>query len=118
MTKSEKEMLLTGARKEHQSQIDQIDKKLKALQGMRDINIKDLFLAYEMREGFEVVKESGPYKYHILDWFDVRTGLVLKVTTPKDLYMSEDDLRSFNIYLKMTEGSDVQAIFINGEQQL
>lgn len=124
MTKSEKEEFWKEARKVHQYQIGQIDEKLKALQGMREIGIKDLFTEYESREVFEVVKESGPYQYFLggdgrsTPWDETRTGLVLKVTTPKDLYLSTDDLRSFKIYLKMTEGSDVQAIFINGEQQL
>lgn len=124
MTKSEKEEFWKAARKVHQSQIDQIDEKLKALQAMREISIKDLFTEYEMREGFTVAKGRDSFQYipggdnMTSEYAEIRTGLVLKVITPKDLYLSEDDLRSFRIYLKMTEGSDVQAIFINGEQQL
>lgn len=124
MTKSEKEEFWKEARKVHQDQIDQIDEKLKALQVMREISIKDLFTEYESGEGFEVVKESGPYQYVLggdgrsAPWDETRTGLVLKVKTPKDLYLSADDLHSFRVYLKITEGSDVQAISINGEQQL
>lgn len=124
MTKSEREEVWKTARKVHQNKIDQIDEKLKALQAKREIGIKDLFTEYEKREGFEVVKESGPYQYVLggddrsTPWDETRTGLVLKVTTPKDLYLSTDDLYSFRVYLKITEGSDVQAIFINGRQEI
>lgn len=124
MTKSEKEADLKQRIYQHQSQIDKLNVELSVLKDMQELSLKEIFKKYEALDGFESVKESGSFQYILggdgrsAPWDEIRTGKVLKVTTPPDLYIPHNDMNKFAIYLKMTEGSDVQAIFINGTQQI
>jgi hypothetical protein len=124
MTKSEKEADLKQRISKQQIDLYNLETELSALKDMREMTLKEIFDGYEAREGFTSSKESGSFQYILggddrsAPWDETRTGKVLKVTTPANLYIPHNEMGKFAVYLKMTDGSDVQAIFINGKQQI
>ncbi len=107
-----------------QEKISKLEAEKLRLENSITVQLTDLIIEYQKESSVFVYKsyESKQYK-RILGgdgrsspWDEDRIGNCLLVTIASKVFVSDDDLKKFEEYLKIIRTHDVECIFLNGYQ--